>query len=415
MKNISIVLCFCYFLSACIFVGLNEDLKQLNAAVSISGKVSGTDGDVPIVVTLSRPENGEYPLQAYTVIYGNDDFLLTVPTGDYYLLAFEDANQDFTLQENERVAWYGSPTLLSATTSKDYSNITINLRSAEQVKNELPSLFVSGKPHQKVELSTSKLGTLVDTSVFKQEYGPLGMWDPVKFHQQGHSGIYFLEPYDKNKIPVLFVHGISGSGYDWLYLLENLDRDYFQPWVVQYPSGMRLGLLSKSLNQSVDELKALYHFDRLAVVAHSMGGLVSRGFINHRLSANREFDIAGFITISTPWLGHSAANQGAKYAPVAVPSWFDMVPGSPYLASLHRDSLPGDMEYYLLFGHKGEGASIFSGANTDGTVTIRSQLSMKAQAEAVKVIGYDEDHISILNNPAVATKLNEILQRSLKP
>ncbi len=391
------------------FIGLNEDVNQLNAVVTISGQVASVNNsNVPIIVTLSRPENKEYKLQSYTVVYGENDFLLTVPKGNYYLLAFEDNNRDFILQEGERVGWFGSPTLLSTKAGQEYSDITITLKSSEQVKKDLPELFATNKPHKKIELEDSNLGKVVDISHFKPEIGSLGMWNPVKFHQQGYSGIYFLEDYDPNKIPVLFVHGISGSGHDWLYQLSQLDREKFQPWVVQYPSGIRLDLLSKSFAQSVDELKAKYNFESIAVVAHSMGGLVSRGFVNYRTVSHTTTDIISFITISTPWLGHNAASQGAKYAPVAVPSWFDLVPGSPYLDSLHKQPLDKKTEYHLLFSHKGN-EGFFGGANSDGTVTLRSQLYSRAQEEATKVIGYDEGHVDILNNQDVAKKLNQLL------
>lgn len=409
MKNFTLSLLLCFSLTSCMFIGLSEDVRQLNASVNISGRIeSVNNNNVPIIVTLSRPENKEYKLQSYTVIYGENDFLLTVPKGNYYLLAFADKNRDFILQENERVGWFGSPTLLSTKGGQEYSDIIIKLKDSEQVKKDLPELFAVNNSHKKIELEYSNLGKIVDISNFKPEIGPLGMWNPVKFHQQGYSGIYFLENYDPNKIPVLFVHGISGSGYDWLYQLNQLDREKFQPWIVQYPSGIRLDLLSKSFSQSVDELKAKYNFESLAVVAHSMGGLVSRGFVNYRTSSHKTTDIISFITISTPWLGHNAARQGAKYAPVAVPSWFDLVPGSPYLDSLHMQPLDKSIDFHLLFSHKGD-EGFFGGANSDGTVTLRSQLYSKAQEEAIKVVGYDEGHVGILNNLDVAEKLNKLL------
>ncbi|MGH1439061.1 MAG: lipase family alpha/beta hydrolase [Cellvibrionaceae bacterium] len=407
-KNIlraSIPLFTCLFLSGCMFIDLNKNVKQIDSAIHISGKVEANHNNTsPIVVTLSRSENGKYPLEAYTVIYGADSFVLSAPPGQYYLLAFEDSNQDFTLQDNERVSWYGAPTLIE----KSNTNIKLVLRNAVEAKNTLPTLYIPGQTRKTVNLERMNIGKVVKTDIFKQENGPLGMWKPVDFHLQGNTGIYFLEKYDPNKIPVLFVHGISGSGHDWLYFLNNMDRKRFQPWVVQYPSGIRLGSLSKSLSQSINILKTTYGFDRLAVVAHSMGGLVSRGFINDQLANHNTKMITTFITLSTPWLGHNAASQGTKFAPIAVPSWFDMVPDSPYLNSLHKQSLSEHIQYYLLFSHKGKG-SIISDSNTDGTVTLASQLAIKAQEEAIKVIGYDENHVSILNSPETLKKVEAIL------
>ncbi len=401
-------------INGCMFVGLGEDVKQLNAATSFSGKIQLTNINTsPIVVTLSRLEDGKYHLQSYSVVYGDSEFSFSAPEGKYYLLAFEDVNQDFTLQEDERVGWYGSPSLIVGTPGKIYSDLSIELRDPATAKKELPALFVPGEIHKPVNFNQAKFGEVVDVSVFKQKLGPLGMWEPVKFHLQGHSGIYFLEPFDNNKIPVLFVHGISGSGHDWLYLIEQLNRERFQPWIVQYPSGMRLGLLSQSLSQSVNELKATYDFKNMVVIAHSMGGLVSRGFINEQQArGNANAFIDTFITVSTPWLGHNAASQGVRHAPVAVPSWFDMVPSSPYLTSLHEQPLPSHMNYYLLFSHKGKGGGIMGRSNSDGTVTLQSQLSLQAQEEAEIVMGYYEDHVSILNSNDVSIKIMKILNQA---
>ncbi|QLE98171.1 lipase family alpha/beta hydrolase [Neptunomonas phycophila] len=413
MKKIKITIASALILitSGCMFIGLGEDVKQLKAAISISGKIESSNTNTfPIVVILNRVMDGKYSVQSYSIVYGDSEFFFMAPDGEYYLLAFEDVNQDFTLQDNERVGWYGSPSIILGESRDIFSGLTIELRDPSIAKKELPDLFVPGKTHKPVNLDKAKLGEVVSTSVFRQELGPMGMWEPVKFHQQGNSGIYFLEPYTEDKIPVLFVHGISGSGHDWLYLIEHLDQERIQSWIVQYPSGIRLGLLSKTLSESVNELQAIHNFDEMIVVAHSMGGLVSRGFINDQQARGDANSISTFITISTPWLGHNAASMGVKHAPVAVPSWFDMVPDSPYLAALHDQALPSDMDYYLLFSHRGKGGGIMERSSSDGTVTLASQLSLKAQEEAVKVIGYDEGHVSILSSHSVSQKINNILK-----
>lgn len=400
-----------FLVSACSFIGLNHDLQQLNAASTFSGSIINTTlSNTPVVVLLSKLENSQHKLQTYTIVYGDEEFLLRAPVGDYYLFAFEDSNHDFNLQKNERAGWFGSPSLLTSGPDRSFSDISINLLKPEQVKERLPSLFEPKRRTGDVTELDNNLSVVVSDSFFKPEVGPLGMWEPVKFYNQGHSGIYFLEPYDRQKIPVLFVHGISGSGYDWRYLTRHLDRSRFQPWIVQYPSGMRLGLISKGLNQAIKQLHASLGFDKLDVVAHSMGGLVARGFINHHLGqTSQQFSIEHFVSISTPWFGHSAAAMGVKYSPIAIPSWFDLAPGSPYLASLYQAALPDSLQYHLLFSYNGKDASLLSNENSDGVISLSSQLASAAQNAAVKVIGYNENHTSILSSKAVSERLNVIL------
>lgn len=86
-----------------------------------------------------------------------------------------------------------------------------------------------------------------------------------------------------------------------------------------------------------------------------------------------------------------------------------MVPGSPYLKALHNQPLSEQLNYFLLFSYKGEGGGLLNSANSDGTVTLRSKLSQKAQTEAVKVIGFNEDHTGILYSDEVAEKINALL------
>jgi hypothetical protein len=60
------------------------------------------------------------------------------------------------------------------------------------------------------------------------------------------------------------------------------------------------------------------------------------------------------VTLSTPWGGHELAASGVANSPVVIPSWYDMVPGSPYQEALFKHNLPEHLEYHLLFSHRGQ-------------------------------------------------------------
>jgi pimeloyl-ACP methyl ester carboxylesterase len=56
------------------------------------------------------------------------------------------------------------------------------------------------------------------------------------------SGLYMLEPYDPNRIPVVLVHGLLSSGYTWLSVGNEIQNDpqirmRYQFWVFFYPTG----------------------------------------------------------------------------------------------------------------------------------------------------------------------------------
>src|SRR5262249_61670201 len=56
------------------------------------------------------------------------------------------------------------------------------------------------------------------------------------------TGLYFLEPYDPTRIPVVFVHGLMSSPYTWVKTINGLQQDpelrkRYQPWVFGYATG----------------------------------------------------------------------------------------------------------------------------------------------------------------------------------
>jgi len=87
--------------------------------------------------------------------------------------------------------------------------------------------------------------------------------------------------------------------------------------------------------------------------------------------------------------------------------WIDMSPGSDYLNSLYaRD--PG-VPHHLLFTYRQGGVSL--GEASDGTVSVASQLRPAAQQGAMRVEGFNETHMSVLESAAVSERLNDLLAR----
>jgi hypothetical protein len=86
--------------------------------------------------------------------------------------------------------------------------------------------------------------------------------------------------------------------------------------------------------------------------------------------------------------------------------WEDMATGSAFLSSLFGEAAPAPAPLFLLYSFEG-GRS--GGRNTDGTVSLQSQLHAPAQAEAVRSFGFPEDHMSILRSRAVAQTLSALL------
>ena len=47
--------------------------------------------------------------------------------------------------------------------------------------------------------------------------------------------------------------------------------------------------------------------------------------------------------------------------------------------------------------------------NNDGSVELTSELDYRAQKEAQRIIGFDEDHVSILSSQIVIDHYNQVL------
>jgi pimeloyl-ACP methyl ester carboxylesterase len=232
-----------------------------------------------------------------------------------------------------------------------------------------------------------------------------GFWEPLDYFKRNGCNISFLEPYDHKKIPILFVHGAAGSPQDWRHFISQLDRTHYQPWIFYYPSGARLDTVSFLLQTKIYELHRKYAFDRLYVVAHSMGGLVSRAALIEKNAFTGSIKL--FVSISTPWSGEQRAKKGVENSPAVIPSWKDMAPDSAFIKRTLAAKMEPSIHYYLFFGHKG-GGSLFR-QNNDNTVTLESMLDSRAQADALKVTGLNEDHVSILSSTEMMQYFKSIL------
>lgn len=252
--------------------------------------------------------------------------------------------------------------------------------------------------------SVGDIVTLADTR-FSRKNAESSLWRPLDAVVTSPPGVYFLEPYDAHKVPVLFIHGIAGSPTNFADLIGGLDRRRFQPWVYSYPSGARLSLIADHLTHTMLKLEKKYGAVRFVIVAHSMGGLVARGFLlRHRAASAVEVPL--FVSISTPWSGHAAAELGIEYAPVVLDVWHDMAPRSEYLASLFA-AQPIDTTHHLVFTFAPKNRSV--GEPSDGVVTVTSQLRPEAQAEAARLHGIAATHDGVLQNVETVQLLNRLL------
>jgi pimeloyl-ACP methyl ester carboxylesterase len=101
-------------------------------------------------------------------------------------------------------------------------------------------------------------------------------------------GLFMLEPYDPNKIPVVMVHGLWSSPVTWMEMFNELRsfpeiRSQYQFWFYLYPTGQPFWTSAKQMRedladvrQSLDPQRSTPALDQMVLVGHSMGGLVSK-------------------------------------------------------------------------------------------------------------------------------------------
>lgn len=410
-------------LAACMILDVRKQQEKLQTACIIKGTArSLQDGErAVVVVLLRRHEAGEKPAGIWEIVdhfvlerAGRFAFSVTGGRGTYSVGAFDDTDRDLVLEPGESHVADANTATCSPGRVIDGFALSIPV-SAER---RATSLDLAGLKTQSVKdqvritlgqmTAAGELTSLAE-DMFRHEVAESGMWRPFDFLVEGYSGIWFLEDYDPDRIPVLFVHGINGTPASFDYLISNLDKKRFQAWVYYYPSGLHLDVIADHLNQTMTRLKVRYRVTRFAVVAHSMGGLVSHGFLLRHAETSPSSRVPLYITISTPWAGHKAA-AGAARSPIVVDVWQDMAPGSRYQQSVFATPLPKGLQHHMVFTYQRKSTSF--GESDDQGVTVASQLAIPAQNNAVRLYGFDDTHVGVLRNASVSKLLNDLLARS---
>src|SRR5260221_4051485 len=106
------------------------------------------------------------------------------------------------------------------------------------------------------------------------------MMHPRNYEQR--TGLYMLEPYDPDRIPVIFVHGLFSILQMWVPTVTAVESDpvlraQYQFWVFAYPTGDPIVLSSLRLRESLAQVYQRYPKTKdVVLISHSMGGLLSQ-------------------------------------------------------------------------------------------------------------------------------------------
>jgi pimeloyl-ACP methyl ester carboxylesterase len=400
-------------LSSCGIIGLGRQVEELESRGGITFRVvPPPDRHAPTYALAWRMENGARKDSAgFHELNPGGIASFNLKMGETYRVgAFTDENKNGAYDAGEPVGVLKdiSPISLSDPTAKPKI-----WQVALQRDHPFPAGTVIQVPKEnksiggKTNIALGDVASL-DEKRFAPDAGGSGLWRPLDFLGGNTPGIFFTEPYDPKRIPVVFVYGIGGSPQDWRYFMEHFDRKKYQLWFFHYPSGMRLDRVSGVLSLGLRTLKQRHGFAKCYVVAHSMGGLVSRTAICDAVAAEGVNFIPKFVSISTPWGGHKAAASGIRYLKKPVPSWLDVNPGSEFLQNIYATPLPKGTTHDLVYGSI-EGGPFWMTEKNDGVVTVESETDLRVKSATSSFKHLTREHVEILNQPETLQWVEQLL------
>ena len=118
-------------------------------------------------------------------------------------------------------------------------------------------------------------------------------WNPVEEYirpetDPGLAGLRMLEPYQPDKIPILFVHGLFSDPQTYLEMANQIRaqadlHNAYQIWVYRYPTGGNFLLSAAQLRNQLVSLQAdcraehpINKLDQMVIIGHSLGGLIAK-------------------------------------------------------------------------------------------------------------------------------------------
>jgi len=332
-----------------------------------------------------------------------------VPSGSYDVLLFADLNHNGFYDTDEVVARTPpeDPVLVSLSQSSDGvlvrgPSLTVDLRKP-QVALTLVRIRVDPQPY---------VVASVQDPIFSPELGQLGVYQPNRFLARTQRWAFSIGEPDFEKVQVVLVHGINGTPRDFQTLIAGLDPARYHVWLFYYPSGLSLEQLGIILAGVLENI-ALFsdvppsHM-QMAVVAHSLGGLVGRRGVNEVCRTGRPPYLRLYASFDTPYGGVDQAQRAVNRGSEIVPSWRDVAVGSDFLTRLHGTPLPKDLPFQLLFGWGKDGSRGPNPAG-DGTISLSSQLDPRAQEAATGIEGFEATHSGILADPSAIEALSKCL------
>lgn len=182
--------------------------------------------------------------------------------------------------------------------------------------------------------------------------------------------------------PIVLLHGFGMNRTQWFWLARRLRaRGHGPIYGMNYFSLQSVHRSAKHLGRFVDHVMGREQATAVDIVAHSLGGIVARYYLE-RLSGARK--VRRLVTIGTPHRGTRIGHAG-----FVIPSARDLMTGSPLLTDL--GPVRAGAEYTSIWSRADavvqppESASI-APAGTDEVFEDLGHLSMVVSPRVIEVI-----------------------------
>ncbi len=204
---------------------------------------------------------------------------------------------------------------------------------------------------------------------------------------EDRRGLYMMHPYQPSKIPVVFVYGLMGKPMTWVPMVNELMddetlRSHYQFWYFAYPTGNPVLYSAAVLREELKRARQVLDpegddapFERMVIVGHSMGGLVSR------LQVTSSGDTLWRTIVDRP-LDSLTMDEKMREMLRSV-MFFDALPfieRAVFMATPHRGSELADTNL----------AQVIGGEITLPEVVVQAVAALKAAEGSTGVIGEEE-------------------------
>ena len=253
-------------------------------------------------------------------------------------------------------------------------------------------------------------------SVRSHIFGPkavfTGVMNAERFTEALGFWIFLGEPHREGTTPVVLVHGHSTGPRPFENLARSLSGTRFEPWFTFYATGTDLRGSAALLRRSLACTCRRFGVDRVAVVAYSMGGVVTRQALRPYADGIRMPAIPLVIAVSNPW-GGSEETRFESERTFAPKSWDDIDEESPFIAHLFDDPLPEGTELHYIYGLGGEPDELI-GEENDGILSRASLERPELLREATTVTLFEElGHVEIIHRPKTVERIGALLEDRL--